>query len=955
MNTKTFQPILALSFLFAILQANAQLSLIKPIYPDAPTRDSYPTSFTAWGDKVVFAANDIDGPGLWLSDGTEKGTHKLFSGFYILGVYAADSLIYFHTDYFNDQRKIWVTDGKEANTRIIYSYDKSGGDAYLHRFGTLGNKLFFFYSYRDWNTTLIKSDGTEAGTFPVFELHPDIPPVTGDYNFYDDKLYFWTRSPWTTPGWYLWETDGTKAGSNFLFEYTYFDKPEYLQKYKDDYYFFARNDSVWGLWEFDTDSSKANFVVSLPSGISAKMLSHKDHLYLMTDPPSSQGRMALWRTNGERWNLELVKELPFGISRIFTYAGHLYLSGFNQLWRSDGTSSGTLPYLIFSDFNINYQLYDITFVDDQLYFISNKKLWVKTDKNSKPKSISPVYTRGYFNNFAHTNGKIIFAKDTYSKKLGIEPHSYDLVNGQIQVLSDVNFTPEDTYIGQFQAFDDKLFFVAEDHRGRELWQSDGSDAHTHIVADILPGPESSFPHGLLEFENRYYFTAADSQNHYLLWELDKEKSQPIPVSRNFQLMNYSPENQREKAVFNRKIYFAARKSGSKDDMRVFTFDLQDKIKVFPKDTPEPVSFLPADHGLFFVSGDSGSRALYFTDGTIAGTNHLSGYHDLSNQSFNKIMPMETDGSHIFFSPVSNQSGQELFISDGTSQGSKILKDIYSGYQGSSPSDFTYANGKLFFSAKNKLNGRELWVSDGTNEGTQMLCDCYPGSLSSLGLNPETRERIAFKKEFYFSARNRESGVELWKTDASGPGTYLFKDLAEGPKSSNPRSFAIIDTFLYFVATDSLDIAQLWRTNGTESVTELLELGAALPDPKSLDNLTAFRRQLFFTGIDPVYGKSLYRYKVSDYPEQTPEFTHASIYLWPNPVDDLVNISLNFTADGIFPFEITDLNGRRILSGKWEKQYAHQSFRLDLSPQSSGVYFLIVRGNNEIYSTRILKK
>ena len=49
----------------------------------------------------------------------------------------------------------------------------------------------------------------------------------------------------------------------------------------------------------------------------------------------------------------------------------------------------------------------------------------------------------------------------------------------------------------------------------------------------------------------------------------------------------------------------------------------------------------------------------------------------------------------------------------------LVKDINPGSDGSDPSYLTKFNNKLYFSASDAENGDELWVSDGTTEGTQI--------------------------------------------------------------------------------------------------------------------------------------------------------------------------------------------------------------------------------------------
>ncbi|MBN2041341.1 MAG: hypothetical protein JW864_14975 [Spirochaetes bacterium] len=63
----------------------------------------------------------------------------------------------------------------------------------------------------------------------------------------------------------------------------------------------------------------------------------------------------------------------------------------------------------------------------------------------------------------------------------------------------------------------------------------------------------------------------------------------------------------------------------------------------------------------------------------------------------------------------------------------MLKDISTDTDGSNPEDFTVYNRKLYFSAdaNNTDNNRELWVTDGSSSGTAMLKDIYEGPDDSF--------------------------------------------------------------------------------------------------------------------------------------------------------------------------------------------------------------------------------
>lgn len=89
---------------------------------------------------------------------------------------------------------------------------------------------------------------------------------------------------------------------------------------------------------------------------------------------------------------------------------------------------------------------------------------------------------------------------------------------------------------------------------------------------------------------------------------------------------------------------------------------------------------------------------------------------------------------------------------------------------SSPRDLTVAGGKLFFTADEPGFGRELWVSDGTSAGTRRVADLCPGECSS---EPDLRGSVGGLLLF------TDAGGRLWRTDGTPAGTFALADRIEG--------------------------------------------------------------------------------------------------------------------------------------------------------------------------------
>jgi ELWxxDGT repeat protein len=218
-------------------------------------------------------------------------------------------------------------------------------------------------------------------------------------------------------------------------------------------------------------------------------------------------------------------------------------------------------------------------------------------------------------------------------------------------------------------------------------------------------------------------------------------------------------------------------------------------------------------------------------------------------------------SVVLFKGNDDAHGRELWVTDGTDEGTHLLKDINPGQDyfddplSSDPMAYAILGDYAYFSALNADYGYELWKTDGTTEGTVMLKDINSGNASGVS----TEQLFLYNNELYFAgANNTETGEELWKTNGTSAGTVLVKNInPTSEQGANPREFTIYNGLLYFIAESVLNHKELWVTDGTNEGTQMLDY-AIYDELLDIRDLVVCNNLLFFKGYTENNGIELYR-------------------------------------------------------------------------------------------------
>lgn len=270
-----------------------------------------------------------------------------------------------------------------------------------------------------------------------------------------------------------------------------------------------------------------------------------------------------------------------------------------------------------------------------------------------------------------------------------------------------------------------------------------------------------------------------------------------------------------------------------------------------QDQSRSLKVKPTSH-IFAANNGIDGTELFTSDGTESGTKLIKNINPTGSSNIEQLVKL---GNKTCFSADNGTHGQELWCSDGTANGTQMVTDIEPGATGSSPRFITKFDNRLFFVAYESTTRNELWVSDGTSTGTKLFKEFVPGAFFDGTISNLT----VFKGMLFFAATSggaNSTGVELWKTDGTTSGTALVKDISPGSNSSNPQNFAVVGNNLFFTAINSNSSGRdLWKSDGTNAGTQLVK-DMSLNNP-DFNQLTAVGNNLFFVATDNTYGTELW--------------------------------------------------------------------------------------------------
>ncbi len=729
--------------------------------------------------------------------------------------------------------------------RLVKDFNKTGFGSATRYLIQANEKIYFSADDGIHGGELWITDGTANGTRLVRDIYPgETTSFPHSFAAVGDEVFFMAQdgvSGLGLTGRGLWRSDGTEEGTTMVMA-SYGEKVA-----MDDFLFFGATSSPFrGLWRIgglDEEPVLLKTFVEI-----SRMERHRENVFFWdagTNPPE------LWKSDGTPEGTVQVAAVPFGnYWNIFSAGDFVYFKVYNpqtrdreELWKTDGTGDGTVKFMEFSLGGETPGPSTYAVLNGTLYFIlhdvDRTELW-KSDGTEA----GTIMVRNF------NSGGWLSMRPLAT----VENDLYLVLNGRELWRSDG--TDEGTalvkefaswralYPGEIHpaVFEGILYFSArDDENGAELWKTDGTEAGTIRVKDIREGEASSEPTYPAVLGGELYFSADDGIHGRELWVTDGTGA----GTRVFRDINpgtagskptFHPINGRMVVTVNHEgsNYSAWRTDGTPEE-------------TFPLPIPgQPGGMFQFGDDLFFRVRSENGTELWKTNGTDEGTELVKQIHPTSSGVL-LLYRKELNGI-LFFTADDGVHGVELWSTDGTEAGTKMVLDLSPGNTSSNPQNFAVVRDRLIFLAYQ--NGWGWWQTDGTGAGTVPVESDHTGGWSFVRHVTPLGDKLVFVAD-----GSDGNGSELWVLDESG--VRLLKDIHPGG-SSSPLHFLRVGESVFFIALDGVHGQELWKTDGTTAGTVLVRDIRAGSSHSYVTPWADLRGELIFTANDGIHGAELWK-------------------------------------------------------------------------------------------------
>ncbi|MBZ0112965.1 MAG: hypothetical protein K8J08_10920 [Thermoanaerobaculia bacterium] len=406
-------------------------------------------------------------------------------------------------------------------------------------------------------------------------------------------------------------------------------------------------------------------------------------------------------------------------------------------------------------------------------------------------------------------------------------------------------------LSRLTPFGDGVVFSADDGvSGLEPWISDGSEAGTYRLGDLIPGGGGSSPIPLGTASTQTLLWAFSGvPSSWQLWSASGDPASvvsiPLPCDPFCAPSSFDPY---PRISVGSHLFFWIDDLSTQhtvlyrsDGSPLGTEPVHDLCLGAPECTRSPREMVPWHEGVVYSEGPTPSNAsLWAVDSPTGAATPLFS----PCRGTTALTPWNDE---LYFGASCFDDPSGLYATDGTA----LPRRIHDLAGGTPVASVTTSSG-VFLAVRtgpSYSSARTLWYTDGTTTGTRsvgqtdfvaalnavnesllvaaqapgdprvLLWRIDPdGTRTALSSN-QVRTEIAVHDDIaYFAATDLSHGTELWRSNGTPDGTVLLADIYPGPRSSNPTDggvgrsgFAIAGGDLFFAADHPDYDIELWAT------------------------------------------------------------------------------------------------------------------------------------------------
>lgn len=827
--------------------------LVADLATETVEASTYRVTLAATDDAFLFLADDgRRGRELWISDGTSAGTRlwaEVCPGECRPGdefdrsfgeVVFDGERAFFTVDDGIHGLELWTSDGSAPGTRLVADLCPGSCDANILNLTLIDQHLYFHLmdsqsEFKPWI-----SNGEAGGTRSLGDLPSGTVVSTGgEFLPFGDEVVFQGFTAEHGSEW--WATDGTPDGTRRLTDLCPGEcsafSPESVA-FGDGVLFLANvsgaGEKLYGLFP----GKNPVVLADLCGGTSCKPFGP---LQVLGDNAYVTRAGRLWSTDGSVSGTDFRTLLPPGVIRVdgmvqLTDGTVLVLAKQlpfdTSLWRLNGNQ-------LVGPLLVGDSATSIVAVGDQGILVEAAQtsidLWRSDGTVEGTVKYDQLPAQGPWRPFAHPpvvlGEQVVFGARFRSDLSLSELVTTRGQTGDSQRLLTVEERPGSSRPTELSSAGSRVVFRSDegDRHLDDLWSADDFGQTNRLLTDVEPTGLTSLE---LADGPRVFLTAFDSDLRNSPWLTDGTLGGTVLLLPEEEQELYKS---REPVALNGELFFLADQGGGQKlwksdgtmgsvelvvDLNPSWVNIHEGCPVCsPPVIPTPI--FPRD---LQVMGGEGSRNLVFVGGAEA-------------------------------------TGSELWRSDGTTEGTTLLFDLWPGADGSEPENLMPAGDGVVFTA-DVGEGRNLWswsgegppvnqgtvgdilasaswdgaavwleqrpdrtllrTSDGTVNGTRDVGSLAPGTV--------TDDELAVANNRAFFVASGELGAELWVSDLSpdGQGPRQVADIWPGSPGSFPQYLRNLRGFLFFSADDSVHGRELWRLNTRSSVLVPVRLGDVAP-------------------------------------------------------------------------------------------------------------------------------